>query len=253
MTASKQEKYSEMNSSMFDSRIRVNKANKIVSIIKNCLGPAKMRESICLDIGGSTGYLANSLAAHVKTITVIDIDKQALLFGKKNNAVPNINYKLGDAMAMPIRSESIDIVICNHVYEHVPNSLVLVDEIWRILKKGGICYFAAANKYCLLEPHYRLPFLSWVPKKVADWYIKLALGKNHYYENLLSYYGLRKLLNRFTICDFTLQIIKHPQQFLASDIIKRDSIYSKIAKLPPLYLKILEPLIPTYIFVLSKK
>jgi SAM-dependent methyltransferase len=43
------------------------------------------------------------------------------------------------------------------------SSEALLDEVWRVLKPGGLAYLACPNRYSLVEPHYRLPFLSWFP------------------------------------------------------------------------------------------
>ena len=40
-------------------------------------------------------------------------------------------------MKLSFKENSFDIVICTHVYEHVPNSKKLFDEIYRVLKPGG--------------------------------------------------------------------------------------------------------------------
>ena len=44
---------------------------------------------------------------------------------------------VADAMAMPIRDASVDLVLCTQVLEHVPNPLQLVHEAYRVLKPGG--------------------------------------------------------------------------------------------------------------------
>lgn len=42
-----------------------------------------------------------------------------------------------DITAIPYRSEHFDIVICNHVLEHVPDDGLALSEIHRVLKPGG--------------------------------------------------------------------------------------------------------------------
>ena len=38
---------------------------------------------------------------------------------------------------MSLEDQSYDFVICNHVLEHVSNDIKAIEEIYRILKKGG--------------------------------------------------------------------------------------------------------------------
>ena len=42
-----------------------------------------------------------------------------------------------DITAIPYADESFDVVICNHVLEHVPNDGLALSEIRRVLKHGG--------------------------------------------------------------------------------------------------------------------
>lgn len=49
--------------------------------------------------------------------------------------------------------------------------------------------------------------------------------------------------------DYTIKIIVNPERFNAEDIIDKKSI---IRKIPISLIKIFTPLIPTYIFILSK-
>lgn len=237
---------------MFDTKSREIKAKKILAVIKDFLKQRdqSLNNKACLDIGGSTGFVAKELSPFVRKVTVIDIDGDALSFGEKQHPAQNISYKVADAMRLPFKNNSFDIVVCNQVYEHVPDYFKLVKEIRRVLTDDGLCYFGAVNKFVLIEPHYNLPFLSWLPKKLANLYLKLTIGKKGYYENLLSYNGLKNLLKSFIITDYTINIIKDPEKYYALDVIQKNSV---ISGLPRFILTIFTPLFPIYIFILTKK
>lgn len=53
----------------------------------------------------------------------------------------NKYFKQGDALALPIESNSVDYIVCDQMLEHLKMSDVPVAlyEIKRILKKGGTC------------------------------------------------------------------------------------------------------------------
>lgn len=244
--------FSKINRSVLDPKIRITKAKKIVAVILDYIkvNKIKNRKSLrCLDLGGSAGYTAKEMSHHFGRVYVIDIDKNALNYGIQHNSSPRIKYLYGDALNIPFKDDWFDIVVCNHVYEHVKDSGILINEIKRILKTGGICYFGAANKFWLIEPHHHLPFLSWLPKKIANIYIKTAQGRDQYCENLLSYVGLRRLLKTYDVFDYTTNIIKEPLKYHSTDTIKANSIISKI---PTIILKIIEPMMPVYVFIVRK-
>ena len=50
--------------------------------------------------------------------------------------------------------------------------------------------------------------------------------------------------------DYTIKIIHNPKKFMATDMISEKSILTEI---PDFILNLLKPLIPTFIFILTKK
>jgi len=242
-----QTKYSEINPSLFNNRTRIIKAKKIFAIISD-FSKNDFKTGRCLEVGCSTGMNTNYLADFFGDCTGIDIDDKAVNYGFLHRK-PNAGFVVGDAMYLPFPDNFFEVVVCNHVYEHVPDSHQLMKEIFRVLKPRGFCYFAAGNKYSVIEGHYTLPFLSWLPKPIADIYLQISRKGTKYYENHLSYFQLKHLVQKFSVTDYTLKIIHHPDQFGADDMIRPDSI---ICKLPVFFLKGIHFFIPTYIFILTK-
>lgn len=246
-----QKNYSQINPPVLDSSVRKIKAQKILAVLRDFLARhnRNLGNQLCIDIGGSCGLTAKWIAPFVKEIRVVDIDQNAISSGKRTNKRPNLRFIVGDAMHLPLRDRSADVVICNQVYEHVPDARRLVKEIYRVLKPDGICYFGAGNKYCLLEWHYNLYFLSWLPKTVANYYVRIMGKGKYYYENLMSLEQLRRLLSKFVIHDYTISVIKDPATYHALDTVARHSLATKI---PRWMLKVALPALPGYIFILEK-
>jgi len=42
-----------------------------------------------------------------------------------------------DICALPFEDNSYDLILCNHVLEHIPNDRKAMSELYRVLKKGG--------------------------------------------------------------------------------------------------------------------
>ena len=101
-------------------------------------------------------------------------------------------------MNLPFGDESFDIVICSHVYEHVPDPERMFDQIHRVLKPGGVCYFSAGNRLMWNEPHYDLPLLSVLPRPLAHLYIRLAGKADRYHEKHLTYWGTQATRGTFS-------------------------------------------------------
>jgi len=166
-----------------------------------------------------------------------------------NFSSESLQFSVADAIDTGLESGSFDVVTCTHIYEHVPDSNKLMTEIHRVLKIGGICYFAAQNRLSLIEPHYRLPLLSVLPKPVAHVYYRLFGKGDFYYEKLLSLKSLRKLTAAFALHDYTLEIIKDPVKYSATELLVPGSLAQKMALV---FAAIAYFLCPTYIWILKK-
>ncbi len=71
------------------------------------------------------------------------------------------------------------------------------------MKPGGFCYFSGNNRVMIMEPHYKLPFLSLLPRPLAHRYMRLAGKGDYYHEKHVSYWGLRELCKKFHIIDYS--------------------------------------------------
>lgn len=202
-----------------------------------------------LDLGSSAGIISNSFAGCFGKVVGMDVDREAIAFARQNFQKSNLRFILADAMDLPFPSDAFDVLLCAHIYEHVPDPHRLVEEIHRVLKPGGVCYFAADNRLTLREPHYNLPFLSLLPRLLSHLYLRLCRKGSRYEERLLTYRVLRKLVNRFSLIDFTEQIIHSPRLFHADYMIPEGTIKARIARW---VVKYAYGLCPGYIWLLRK-
>lgn len=233
---------------MFDEQGRKTKARKIVSVLESYRGDVSQLKAI--EISCSAGFMTIVFSEYFRQVDAIDIDQEAIEFAKRQHQLQNITYNNIDALNTPFEDCSYDVVICNQMYEHVPSAEKLLDEIYRILKPGGVCYFGATNRLKPIETHYgKLPFLSYLPKPLSNLYLKLLGRGSKYYETLYTYWGLKKLVNRFELIDFTRKIIAHPEKFNATDIISPGSLKQKLTSI---FLTLAYPLSPGYVWLLKK-
>lgn len=203
--------YASGRPQMYDRVSREIRAKRIIKTLEDYCGDLK--NLTLLDLGSSTGIIDNILATKFKRVTGCDIDKHAITYASKNFKKRNLEFKLEDAMNLSFKNKSFDVVICAQVYEHVPNPEKMFNEIYRVLKKNGVCYLAALNKLWPIEPHYNLPFLSYLPKNLANLYIKLTRKADKYYETTMTYWELTKLVEKFTKVDYTEKILTYPKKF----------------------------------------
>lgn len=227
---------------------RTQKFEKIRSVLQDFYPETQPLN--CLDIGCSSGIITSLLGNHFRMSIGMDIDREAVQYAKNQSSSPHIHFIIADSMTLPFQDNSIDVIVCNHIYEHVPYANQMMGEIYRVLKEDGFCYFSAGNKYAIIEGDYRLPFLSWLPKFLAHLYLKITGKGNFYYEECYSLWGLRRLARKFRIHDYTLPIIRNPKKFFATDIFNTQTfLYKWIRWVAPYLYR----WISTYIWILTKK
>ncbi len=118
------------------------------------------REKICLDVGGITEGFESLNNLCVPIAINLEVRKKA----------KGWNLIVADARFLPIRAGSIDLTLSNALLEHVNEGRErLVREIGRVSK--GNLFISVPSFFCLLEPHYHLPFFQFVPESVKKFLI----------------------------------------------------------------------------------
>ena len=241
--------FSEMHqAAMFDLQSRECKAKTMVSVLQDHFD-TDLKSLTLLDLGSSTGLIANYLARYFDQVVGIDIDRPAVEFARSTHKKDNLAFIHGDSLKIDMPGNYVDAVICAQVYEHVPDAAMMLEEVYRVLKSGGVCYFAAGNRLNLIEPHYQLPFLSMIPRPLAHLYVKWAGRGSSYYEKHLSYWGLRALVHKFVIIDYTRSIIDNPHRYSADYLLKTGAMKTRLARW---IVKYAYWLCPGYIWLLKK-
>jgi 2-polyprenyl-3-methyl-5-hydroxy-6-metoxy-1,4-benzoquinol methylase len=195
-----------------------------------------------LDIGAGAGLIGYGVATRLGLDCVqVDAEDQRVSQG------PPFCFALGECL--PFGDETFDLVVANHVIEHVGDQSAFVAEIARVLRPGGYCYVATPNKYSPVEPHYKLPFLSWVPKGVADAAVRLAKKGKSYDVQPLTREELRLLGTRANLLaeELTEEMIKQPRLYGRSS---RGALLGSL--LPSLALKAALAIVPTHVWLLHK-
>lgn len=229
MTRTYQYNYSSLKPSVFNFEERERKASTIVKVCQDFLQRENLKDLKLLDVGSSSGIIDNYLANHFGEVVGIDIDDKAMNWARAHFQKPNLKYFSGDAMALDYPDWSFDVVVCSHVYEHVPNARVMFEEIFRVLKPGGFCYFSGNNRVMLMEPHHRLPLLSLLPQRLADLYMRLTKRGQYYHEKHLFHHQLKKLCSAFEIHDYSIRLTAEPQHFGVDYMLPLGSLKWRIA------------------------
>lgn len=222
-----QHEFSRNATTMYDVSMRERKARTMVAVLADYF-EKPLSALNALDVGSSTGIIDHYLSGYFGSVTGIDIDSSAVQHANQTYIKDNLKFQSADALNLPFPDSAFDVVICSQVYEHVPDAGKMMDEIHRVLKVGGVCYFAATNRLKLMEEHYHLPLLSVIPKWLAHSYLRIAGKGAFYYEQHLSYWGLKALTGKFHLTDFTLKTIVDPVKYGTDYMIRPSGFRARI-------------------------
>lgn len=98
---------------------------------------------VVLDLGSGSGidvFLAANKVGKSGKVIGLDMTEE-MIETAKNNAkdgeYENVEFKLGEIEDLPIKNDSIDVIISNCVINLTPNKLFAYEEALRVLKPGG--------------------------------------------------------------------------------------------------------------------
>jgi 2-polyprenyl-3-methyl-5-hydroxy-6-metoxy-1,4-benzoquinol methylase len=102
-----------------------------------------------LDVGCSYGsFIYNLHKSGYQNVYGIDISAAFVDTGKTSYKEISQNILLYSGKQIPFSGESFDVVLMFDVIEHIPEVKgYLKNEVYRVLKKGGIFIFQTPNKY----------------------------------------------------------------------------------------------------------
>ena len=170
-----------------------------------------------LDLGCSLGWFVETAVEDGASAVGIDIDAPGLATARRDRD-ERCTFLAADGEALPFRDHSVDVVVFNHIYEHVVDADVVMAEIRRVLSPDGIAYLGLGNRLGLIEPHYKLPFLSWLPHRVSDRYVRTFHRADHYYERFRTLPGLRRMTAGLHVYDYSFSVVADPSVFAAEDV-----------------------------------
>ena len=223
---------------------RWNKAMKIISILgdfgKNG-GKGKERLSL-LDIGTGNGEIAHFMGEFYNVVSVDVTDQRDVHEG--------FTFMQLDEQELPFADNHFDVVVSNHVIEHVPDAEKHLSEIRRVLKNDGLVYLATPNRLWPWEAHNKIYLLHYLPAMTFNKLLN-RLGRYHEDVYLLTWWVLnRKMKKTFSVNIVSDRICKWPLQYHMQC---RTFTAKMLAWIPLWVYRMLTFINPTLVVVLKKQ
>lgn len=95
---------------------------------------------VIADLGAGEGTVSQLLARRAKHVIAVDNSEKMVEYGAnlaRNNAVENLEYRLGDLESLPIGDGEVDVALFSQSLHHAQHPATALAEAHRILKPGG--------------------------------------------------------------------------------------------------------------------
>jgi 2-polyprenyl-3-methyl-5-hydroxy-6-metoxy-1,4-benzoquinol methylase len=89
-----------------------------------------------LDIGCSCGIVDSELHERGTTVIGAEIDVPGLAKAQARYG-DRVGFLCADAEQLPVATWTVDVVVLNHIYEHVVDPETLATEVARVWRPGG--------------------------------------------------------------------------------------------------------------------
>jgi ubiquinone/menaquinone biosynthesis C-methylase UbiE len=207
---------SDMNYTEFE----YSHCKELLDQYKNFIDLSELKGKKILEIGCGWGwkiiYISEKYNAEVVGIDLnIDFLSQAINKSEEKNVQDKVQFIEMNALNMDFWDNEFDIILMSDVLEHIPQTKVLMKEVFRVLKPGWTVLFDFAPYYHYFWHHMwdtiQIPWLHLFTTESfrislykqslkhlpdADKRIALRIGLNNKNKEIISY------LNRITRKDF---------------------------------------------------
>jgi MPBQ/MSBQ methyltransferase len=92
------------------------------------------------DVGAGTGFTTSGIVAAVapERVTMIDQSPHQLARAKRKPALRRVARRLGDAEALPLRTDAVDRYVSAGSIEYWPDPQRAIAEAYRVVRPGGV-------------------------------------------------------------------------------------------------------------------
>lgn len=196
------------NKKYMTSRNRLVKAKKIEAVLCDFLSVRALENKKILDYGCGSGHIACYFSARNDVTAADVVDNRDL------DQRDGMRFVFIESERLPFEDASFDIVVLNHVIVYIPERERLMREMRRILRDGGVCYFALPNRNFPRETHSKLPLINYLPGPIFFSVFKRVMRSDQPLY-LLSYRDMLRLIHAagFKSREYTVDIIRNPKNY----------------------------------------
>lgn len=103
-----------------------------------------------VDLGAGDGFISRSVSEYVNNVFAIDLSSEMLKqlsIKAQNEGITNIKTIEGDGLDLPLDDSSVDVVCASMFLHHIETPELVIREMHRILKPGGMVFLSDFHEH----------------------------------------------------------------------------------------------------------
>ena len=129
-----------------EGEFQKNRVACTLHLIKMVVGD-QSKDLRILDIGCGEGHITAKIGEALPFAEISGLDYSVSAITSAVSHYNDIDFCVASAYRPPYNDDYFDIVLCNNVWEHVPDPVALLSQIRRITKPSGHLIISTPNRY----------------------------------------------------------------------------------------------------------
>ncbi len=117
-----------------------------IALVQQAVAPLQRAPRI-LDLGCGLGFITEAVRRAVPGGEFTGLDHSVTAIQYAHEHWSDIDFAVADARDAPYAREYFDVVICNNLWEHLPDPLRLLERVYQILKPAGHVVLSTPSRY----------------------------------------------------------------------------------------------------------
>ena len=102
-----------------------------------------------LDVGCGEGHITAAIQTQFPQAEITAFDASLSAISRASQSYPDLVFEVANAYEPPYRPDYFDCVVCNNIWEHVPDPLFLLERVSRTLRPDGYLIVSTPSRYNL--------------------------------------------------------------------------------------------------------